>query len=93
MAYGISQARGGIMAASAPMPQPQQCGILNALSKARHQTHILMDTRWVGNLLSHNANLQKTGLICLQFYKDIRQEANEIRPLAVCPELPKKQRR
>ena len=28
--------------------------ILNPLSQARDQTHILLDTRWVLNLLSHN---------------------------------------
>ena len=33
-----------------------QCGILNPLSEARDQTHILMDTSRVHNLLSHNGN-------------------------------------
>ena len=33
-----------------------QCQIVNPLSEARHQTHILMDTSWVVNLLSHNGN-------------------------------------
>ena len=32
-----------------------QCWILNPPSEARDQTHILMDTRWVCNLLSHNS--------------------------------------
>ena len=27
-----------------PIPQPQQCGILNSLSKARDQMHIFRDT-------------------------------------------------
>ena len=34
----------------------QQCQILNPLSKARNQTHILMDTSQVLNLLIHNRN-------------------------------------
>ena len=33
-----------------------QCQILNLLSEARNQTHILMDTSRVLNLLSHNRN-------------------------------------
>ena len=33
----------------------QHC-ILNPLSKARDGTHILMDTSWICNLLSHNGN-------------------------------------
>ena len=37
-------------------PQFTQCQILNALSKARNQTHILMDTSLVHNQLSHNWN-------------------------------------
>ena len=34
----------------------QQCWILNPLSEARVQTHILIYTSWVLNLLSHNGN-------------------------------------
>ena len=33
-----------------------QCQILNPVSNARDQTHILMDTTQVHNLLSHNGN-------------------------------------
>ena len=33
-----------------------QCQILNPLSEARDQTHILMGTRWVHNPLSHNGS-------------------------------------
>ena len=35
-----------------------QHGILNALSEARDQTHILMDTSQVLNLLRHSGNSQ-----------------------------------
>ena len=34
----------------------RQHWILNPLSKARNGTHVLMDTSWVHNLLSHNEN-------------------------------------
>ena len=34
----------------------QQCEILNPLNEAKDRTHILMDTGWVLNLLSHNGN-------------------------------------
>ena len=37
-----------------------QCWILNPLSQARNQTHILMYTSQVLNLLSHNGNSQHT---------------------------------
>ena len=43
VAYGSSQARSQIGAAG-EAPQPWQCQILDPLSKARHQTHILMDS-------------------------------------------------
>ena len=33
--------------------------ILNQLSEARNQTHILMDTSWVHNPPSHNWNAKK----------------------------------
>ena len=33
-----------------------QCRILDPLIKARDQSHILMDTSQVSNLLSHNGN-------------------------------------
>ena len=37
----------------------RQCWILNPLSEAGDWTRILMDTRWVLNLLSHNGNSWK----------------------------------
>ena len=44
-AYGCSQARGRIGAVAVrSMPQPQQCHILNPLSKARDRTYVLMNT-------------------------------------------------
>ena len=48
VAYGGSQARGSNRSYSCrPTPQPQQCRILNPLSKPRDQTHILLDTNLV----------------------------------------------
>ena len=65
--YGSSQAKGWIGAIAASYTtttarqdpsllldlqhSSQQCWILNSLSKARDQIHILMDTSWVCNLL------------------------------------------
>ena len=43
-AHGGSQARGNWSCSHWPIPQPQQCGILNPLSEARDQTCILMVT-------------------------------------------------
>ena len=37
----------------------RQCWIYNPLSKSRDQTHILMDTSLVLNLLNHNRNSNK----------------------------------
>ena len=70
MAYRSSQSSS---CKSIPQPQQQkdpshtcklhysswQCWILNPLSEARDQTHILTDTNQVRNLLSHNRNSQK----------------------------------
>ena len=53
MAYGSSQAR-ELNQSFPPRPQPQQSQILSPLSEARDRTHILMDSSWVLNLLSHN---------------------------------------
>ena len=62
-AYGISWARSQIRDAAASRHyshgnagSKQQRRILNPLSKAKDWTHILMDTSWVLNLLSHNGN-------------------------------------
>ena len=43
-----------------PTSQPQQCQILNPLSEAKDQTHILVDTSQVLNPLSHNGNSKYT---------------------------------
>ena len=74
VACGISQARGHIRAAGTSLHHShrnagpshicdlhhslQQRQILNPLSKARNQTHILIDTSWILNLLSHTGNSQ-----------------------------------
>ena len=68
-----------------PMPQPQQCRIqvesvtytiphgkgliLNPLSKARDQTHILMYTSRVHNLLSHSKNSYTYTYLRLYFFQ------------------------
>ena len=70
--HGGSQARGRIGAAAAglrhshsntnpslvydPHHSVRQCWILNPLCKARDRTHVLMDTTWLRNLLSHSGN-------------------------------------
>ena len=72
VAYGGSQTRGWIRASAlvyataTAMPDPswvcdlhhgsRQCQILNPRSKARNQTHILIDASWVLNPLSHSRN-------------------------------------
>ena len=70
-AYGSFQGRGQIGAAATSLghshsnarsephlrPTPQLTAMnLNPLNKARNQIHILMNTSWVGNPLSHNGN-------------------------------------
>ena len=72
MVHGNSKARSPVGAAAAglfhshskarseqllwPMLQPAATPILNLPSEARDRTRILMDTRQVLNLLSHNGN-------------------------------------
>ena len=65
-AYVSSQARAQIGANITAVPDPSrvydlhhsswQCQIFNPLSKANFQIHVLMDTSWFHNLLSHNRN-------------------------------------
>ena len=51
---------------SATYLQVRQCRILNPPSEARDGTHILMDTSWALNPLSHNGNskLKCLGMKC-----------------------------
>ena len=56
LAYTRATATGGPSHICDPHHSSQQYQILNPLSEARGQTHILMDTSWVCNLLSHNGN-------------------------------------
>ena len=48
------------------IPQPQQCQILNPL-RGQGSTHILMDTSWVCNPLSHNGDSQKYSVFISYF--------------------------
>ena len=71
VAYESSQARGQIRAIDAATATPnsshvcyhgsQQSWILNLLSEARNQTHILMDTSQVCNVLSYKGNSLSLG--------------------------------
>ena len=47
----------------------QQSQILNPLSKVRNRTHILMDTSWVREPLSHDGNSKTLYILCLPDYK------------------------
>ena len=42
--------------------------ILNPLNKAKDRTSILMDTRWLLNLLSHNGNSKRKGVFFFFFF-------------------------
>ena len=78
VAYGISWARGQIKVATFSLAthdpscfcnlchSSQQCQILNPLSEARDWTHILTDTSWVCNQLSHDRNPEIYFLIRLE---------------------------
>ena len=60
-------------ARSEPSLQPTpQLQILNPLSEARDWTHILMDTSWVHNLLSHNGNSKC--FLPIYFWRGIKQQ-------------------
>ena len=55
-----------------PIHSSQQYQILKPLSEARDQTHILMDTSQVCNLLSHNGNSLKNWILNLIAFKCIQ---------------------
>ena len=68
VAFGSSQARGGIGATV----QPQQHQILNPLSRTRDQTWILIDSNRVHDLLSHNGNSPNFHC-CLKYWTSWQQ--------------------
>ena len=55
-----------------------QCWILNSLSKAREQTHILMSTSWVCNPQSHNGNSQALLLYKMSLMVVYEQHYNQV---------------
>ena len=92
-ARGSSHARGQLEVAAASLhhsprnagsePQVWQCQILNPLSEAKHWTHILMDTIWVCNPLSHKGNSINFWL-CITMY--IKYNWSVSFKLWVCPQ-------
>ena len=57
LAYATATAMRNPSSVCNPYHSSRQHQVLNPLSEARNPTHVLRDTSWSFNLLSHNGNL------------------------------------